>query len=716
MLIMGGINLSTPLSLVRGVGPRFVQKFKKLGIETVRDIVFHFPTRYEDFSRITKITDLAPHEECTINGIVEEIKMRRAWHRKMFITEAIINDGSDSIRAVWFNQTYIKNTLHEGVNANFSGKVSQSKDGEIYFSNPTYEIQREWQKETKHTARIVPIYPETKGLTSKGIRYIIQPLLSQIKFPNEIIPTNILEKEHLKEIQSAIKTVHFPDTINEAIEAKRRFAFQELFLLQIHFLLEKERSEKESAHQIETSIDFIKKMISKLPFELTVSQKKSLWEIVQDLNKTKPMNRLLQGDVGSGKTIIAALSAMLVAEKGFQTAIMAPTEILAMQHFKTIKNFFHNNEKGIALVTSNDARVFYGNGLEADIPKKNLLAEIKNGNIKTIVGTHSLIQKSVSFKSLALVVVDEQHRFGVAQRDVLIRTKNKKPHFLSMSATPIPRTLNLILFGNLDVSLISELPKNRKQIITKVVQPDKRNDAYKFIRNEVLKGRQVFVVCPRIEPGEDKEYLTQEEKQKLEVKSVKEEFDKLSKKIFPDLRVQMLHGKMPQKQKNNEITKTQVMKDFSEGKIDILVSTSVIEVGVDVPNATIMMIEGSERFGLAQLYQFRGRIGRGIHQSYCLLFTESKNKETEMRLLSVAKAKNGYELAELDLKLRGPGQFLGTEQTGIPDTAMIALQNPELVSRARKYAEDIIRTDKELKNYPLLKKELSQFTLQIHKE
>ncbi len=711
------IELKTPLSEIRGIGPRFLSKLKNLGIKNVKDLLLHFPTRYEDFSQIYKIAELGSGQEVTVRGRVVEVTGRRSWRRRLFIVEALISDETDSIRAVWFNQPYIRNVLKPGRLANFSGKVAYG-EGSLYLSNPTYELTTDDPRhETKHTARIVPIYPETRGLTSKGLRFIIKPILDELEKIPESIPEEIFKKEGLPDVNTAIRNIHFPAAIEDALLAKKRFAFHDLFYLQLRNLSEKLKLRKEKAAAIGAPAEEVEKLEKHLPFELTDSQKKSLKEILHDIGKTNPMNRLLQGDVGSGKTIIAAIAAILTARAGYQTTFMAPTEILARQHYQTFLKFFPDFDKGVALITSSEKKVNYGRGLETHSKKPALIT----------IGTHALIQKSINFKNLALVIIDEQHRFGVEQRKELA-LKNKRlsglvPHFLSMSATPIPRTLSLTLFGDLDISLITELPKNRKEIITKAVAPENRPKAYAFIRGQVKKGRQVFVICPRIAaPENGGEPLASPSRersgrpsgagtlQKLEIKSVKEEYEKLSKKVFPDLCVEILHGRM------RAAEKEKAMNDFAGRKSDILVSTSVVEVGVDIPNATIMMIEGADRFGLAQLYQFRGRVGRGEHQSFCFLFSDSGSKTTKARLKSIVEAKNGFELAERDLKLRGPGEFLGTTQTGMPDIAMKALQNPELVKSAREAAANILEKDPNLKTYPALARFLERFKKEIHPE
>ncbi len=714
------ITLETPLSAIHGIGQKFLVKLKKMGITSVRDLLWHFPTRYEDFSQIYKIADLIPNQEATIQGVVEEVSGRRAWRRNLYVTEVVIRDDSGSIRAVWFNQPYIKNTLQPGRVANFSGKVSGKED--IYLSNPTYELVKE-AHETRHTARIVPVYPETKGLTSKGIRYLIKPVLDHLPELEDPLPRAMLSREHLPDVNHALHDIHFPLELPEALRAKERFAFEDLFFLQLFNVKQKLTLAEQSAPSFPTDLPFIKDLLEHLPFSLTFSQKRSLWEILKDTAHPTPMNRLLQGDVGSGKTVVVAIAALHTAHHGYQTALMAPTEILARQHYETFKKFFGEFEGGVALVTGHDARVFYGNNLEAPRKKKELLKEVKDGTVKIVVGTHALIQSDITFRSLGFIIVDEQHRFGVEQRAALVKKKEAIPHFLSMSATPIPRTLSLTLFGDLELSLITELPKDRKPIITKTVVQKERAATYEFVRKQVKTGRQVFVICPRIEPRQADpdapERFSFRELQQLDVKSVTEEHEKLSKKVFPDLRVAMLHGKMPSKggsASGGKATKEKVMEDFMNHKTDILVSTSVVEVGVDIQNATIMIIEGADRFGLAQLYQFRGRVGRGAHQSYCFLFTDSGSETARARLKAIVEAKNGLELAEQDLRQRGPGEFFGNSQTGIPDLAMKALRHPELVKEAREGAVRILKEDPKLKKYPLLAKRLTEFQTQVHRE
>lgn len=706
------LAITTPLANIKGLPSRFLLKFQKLTIKTVRDLLWHFPTRYEDFSTIVKIADLETNQTATIQGFIRKVAVRRTYRKRMVVVEATIADESGAISAIWFNQPFIAKNLRIGHLANFAGKVSFADEG-LYLSNPSYELVTGATGETRHTAGLIPIYPETKGLTSKGIRYLMRIILENVAPIEDFIPAEVLQKNKLPDINAALRGIHFPKSLDEAAAAKKRFAFEDLFLLQLNNIKARLALAKEKAPALATTEDDLHTIIAKLPFQLTPSQKQSLHEIVEDIGKTRPMNRLLQGDVGSGKTVIAAIAAIIAAKNGYQAAFMAPTEVLARQHYKTLTNIFGHLRIPIGLLTSSEAKIFYEEGLAADAKKSSVQQHVAEGVVNIIIGTHAIIQKSVNFKALALAVVDEQHRFGVQQRAALLAQKTALvPHFLSMSATPIPRTLTLTIFGDLDLSLITELPVGRKPIITKIVAPENRAKAYAFVRGEIKKGRQAFVICPRIEKAEHEEG---EELGKLahawnEVRAVKEEYEKLSQKIFPDLRVGMLHGKM------KPTEKAKIMADFAAKNVDVLVSTSVVEVGVDIPNASIMLIEGAERFGLSQLYQFRGRVGRGEHQSFCLLFSDSSTDAAMRRLNSLLEAKNGFELAEKDLALRGPGQFLGESQTGLPDLAMQALNNMELVKLARASAAALITKDQTLKRYPALKEKFAAFRKQIHLE
>lgn len=714
---MKNIYLESNIELLTGVKTKITSKLKKVGINTIKDLLYYFPFRYEDFSHIYNISELELNQNVTISAKVKFLKIHRSWQRKIIIVEAILEDKTGQIKAVWFNQPFLRNILKIGKYFNFSGKVAIDDNNELYLAHPIYELISENNKniDTKHTARLVPIYSETKGLTSKLIRNIIKIAFKIIKPFQEWIPYEILNKYNFPEINQAFKIIHFPNKLSDALRAKKRFAFEDIFLLQIYNLKQKLNLNFKKSFSIYADIEWLKNILSKLPFELTLSQKKALWDILKDLSKEKPMNRLLQGDVGSGKTIVSALACLVCAQNNYQSVLMAPTEVLAVQHYNTFKKLFNyiflENQPVLGLLTSSSANIFYENDVESKVKKDFFKKEVLNNKIKIIIGTHALIQKTVQFSNLGLVIVDEQHRFGVNQRATLLNKHNYIPHFLSMSATPIPRTLMLTIFGDLDISLINELPKGRKPIITKIISPENRFKAYDFIRNQIKEGRQAFVICPRIESFSEEE-LTKNDILKLDIKNVEEEYKKLSEEIFPEFKIGMLHGKLKPKEKN------EIMEKFKNNEINILVSTSVIEVGVDVPNATIMMIEGAERFGLSQLYQFRGRVGRGEHQSYCFLFTDSNSKTTKMRLEAIVKAKNGFELAEIDLKLRGPGEFFGEKQTGFPDLSMKGLMDMELIKNSRDAAYLLFKKDttSSLKNYPKLLSKLEEFQKRIHLE
>jgi ATP-dependent DNA helicase RecG len=632
----------------------------------------------------------------------------------MILTKAIIQDETGAIKVTWFNQSYLIKTLKKGDYITLVGKTSLGKEG-MYLASPAYE-KLSSEIESIHTGRIVPVYPETEGLSSRWLRYILRPvLLGFAKKATDPLPEKIIKSNNLLSFRKAIWQIHFPDSLELAQKAQERFSFEEVFFISLFALREKFIISREKSLAIPIKLPLIQDFVSNLPFKLTDAQKKSSWQILKDIEKPRPMNRLLEGDVGSGKTVVATMAALNVAKTGYQVAIMAPTEILAKQHFQGVAKLLENFKFSIALLTGKEDKIrskkLKNEVLE--ISRQKLLERTREGKIDILIGTHALIQDKVKFGKLALVVVDEQHRFGVEQRARLCQEKNGKtrliPHLLSMTATPIPRTLALTIYGDLDLSLLNELPKGRKKIITKVISHENRGEAYQFIRKEVKKGRQIFVICPRIESpdGEKKETdITNW----TEAKAVKKEYEKLSKTIFPDLNVGMLHGKMKSKEKER------IMKDFKNKKIDVLVSTSVIEVGIDIPNASVMMIEGSERFGLAQLHQFRGRVGRSKYQSYCFLFTDSPALKTKARLKALLTSKNSFELAEKDLKIRGPGDFFGQRQWGIPDIAMNSLSNIFLVEKTRQAAKEVLEEDPSLNKYPLLLQRINNFQQKIHLE
>jgi len=697
------MDLFTPIQQVPKIGIKYQKKLNKLGIKTVRDLLFHFPHRYEDFSNIIPIKEIKEGETVCIQGKIIKIENIMTWKKRMVITTAVIEDKSGRINATWFNQPYLTNTLKEGVFVYLAGKITKSKKkSKLYLSNPIHEkISNQENPHTTHTGRIVPIYPTTEGISSRWIRYILKPLLNQLKDEiKDLLPKQIKETTSLLPVDKALKEIHFPSSLKLAEEAKKRFDFQELFLVQLYVLRERIKLKREKAFPIPYN-SLLKKFVDSLPYELTKSQKKCAWEILQDLEKNQPMNRLLEGDVGSGKTVIAAMAILNTALSNKQTALMAPTEILAKQHFKTIKDFLSSGKwrkLNIGLLTSEDCKINNRKSL-----KKTFLKKISNGELDIVIGTHALIQKKVKFERLALVILDEQHRFGVKQRASLCEKKGPIPHFLSMTATPIPRTLAISVYGDLDLSLLTEMPKGRKKIRTQIVSLKEREGVYRFIESEIKKGRQAFILCPRIEAKHTN-------KRWSGAKTVKEEYDKLSKKIFPNLRIATLHGRMEVKKKE------ETMKKFREKKIDLLITTSVIEVGIDIPNATVMVIEGAERFGLAQLYQFRGRIGRGEKSSYCFLFTESSEVKSSERLKALISSKSGFELAEKDLEIRGAGNVFGIKQSGIPDSITKSLTNPFLVEKTRNWAKRIIQHSPDLKKYPLLKERVQYIEKNTHLE
>ncbi len=739
---MRRLTLQTPLYEALGAKSPYLRRLEALGVKTVGDLLWHFPARYEDYSKVYRIDELEPGQSATIQAAVEDLKVRRT-RRGMAIVEADLADEHGGvIRAVWFNQPFLAQTLRPGRVANFAGKISQSEEGELYLNHPTYEVLRaslraDGTPATRHTARLVPVYPETRGLTSRGIRFVMQNILRRAPLLKEWLPESTLASFGFPEINRALAAIHFPAAIEHATIARRRFDFENIFLLHLFNFEQKLKMAAEKASALAADIEKLKTVMAGLPFELTTSQKRALWEIIRDLEKPRPMNRLLQGDVGSGKTVVAALAALVAADNGRQTAFMAPTEILARQHFETMIRLLArpgSATPAIGLLTAGESRIHYEPGVEATVTKDAFRKKTAAGEITILFGTHALIEKSVSFRDLALVVIDEQHRFGVRQRQALLRsmagTSGLTPHLLSMSATPIPRTLMLTVFGDLSLSLIGELPSGRQPIETRIVSPLERQSAYDLIRSEIASGRQAFVVCPRIEKENDESGTTTGTAPKngakkpagaakrpgggspkgTELKSVIEEYEKLSKTVFPDLRIAMLHGQMKPKEKEA------VMARFKTGDINLLVSTSVIEVGVDIPNATIMMIESAERFGLAQLYQFRGRVGRGGNRSYCLLFTDATSESATARLRAIIEAHNGFELAEKDLELRGPGQFFGDIQTGFPDAAMAALQDTDLVRQSREAAAAVLAADPALASYRELKHRFETFKKSVHRE
>ncbi len=692
------MTLDTPLLNLPRVQKSYAPKLAKLGLETVGDLLRHFPVRYSDLSIITPIHDLIEDSAQTVLVNVEDVKARRIPGRKMHLTTASFSDASGFVRATWFNQPYIAKSLHLGAQVRLSGMVKSDKKG-LFFSSP--DVERAERIPTS-TGCIVPVYRETRGLTSKWIRWQIQMILDALNDIPDILPQEIIAQQDFPELDNAFHMIHFPENAEDVIASQRRFAFEDLFLLQIIALRARALLSKERAFAIPFQEKRITSFVQSLPYTLTDAQRKSSFQIIKDLEKATPMNRLLNGDVGAGKTIVAAIAALNVATTGKQVAILAPTEVLARQHYNTLLELFRESEIDIALLTG--AYKMHGNcpELSTTTTRPKLLARIKDGDEKIIIGTHALIQDDVIYNQLALVVVDEQQRFGVAQRSALIDTARKGhrgvvPHFLTMTATPIPRTFALALFGDLSVSLLDEKPSDRKPIKTAVVPEHTSAKIYSFIADELSSGRQGYVILS----------LVEESKSLAGVKAATEEYTRLQKDIFPQYTLDLLHGRMKPKEKEA------VMQRFQKGQTDLLVSTSVVEVGVDVPNASVMIIENAERFGLAQLHQFRGRIGRAQHQSYCFLFTKDKKNK---RLQALEKYTDGFKLAEKDLEIRGPGEYIGTRQSGIPDGAMKNIANITLVTATREAARATLIADPQLTTTPALKSAVARFTQKVHME
>ena len=676
---------STPVAQIARIKPLYAKRLKKLNIKEVADLLFHFPARYEDFSEIIPIEQVRAGNKVTVEGKVIELKQSRTWKKKMALTEAVVKDETSVIKAIWFNQPYLARVMQEGARVVLSGKAAL-RGNELEPSSPTQEIKTISQNETIHTGRLVPVYPETAGVSSRWFRYIISNLLTATDKFEDPLPKELRDEKKFSEINEALAQIHFPKSKEEAKRAKYRFAFEELLTIQLAALLAKKKLRNSAAPSIQTNVKLTKQFVSSLPYELTESQRKIAWRILKDMEEQHAMNRLLEGDVGSGKTVVAAIAALNAVDAGYQVAFMAPTEILAEQHYKNFTELFsHLNSHRPYLL--NRCIELYTHSKK---PPKNKRVDIA-------IGTHALIQKRVQFENLGLIVIDEQHRFGVAQRAELQAKSNKLkaghvPHFLSMTATPIPRTLALTAYGDLDISVLREMPLGRRQIKTRIVPSDERKAVYEFIKKELTAGRQAFVIFPLIE-----------ESKVLDAKAAVTEFENLSKGIFKNYRLALLHGRMKSGKKE------EIMKNFMEGNLQMLVSTSVVEVGIDVPNATVMIIENADRFGLAQLYQFRGRVGRGPHQSYCFLLTDSDSSSVRRRLRALEAAKNGFELAEYDLRLRGPGEIYGNEQSGFGDLATQALTDARLIEEVHEAAEKLLENNPNLNG-------LSALTSRVHKK
>ncbi len=724
---------------------------KRLGIETVRDLLYHFPTRYSGHSEMKYINQLEHDDMATVFGIIHTPEIKKTYRGGVPTAQATLKDiNGDKMKIIWFNQAFIAKTLQDGQAVKLSGKVSLGKSG-LSMMNPEFEKIKSLPIDThdslfaennEETSFGYPIYRESRGITSKWIYHTILKILKSNLMDSleDPLPEYIRQKYHLPSLATALVWVHAPRNKKDADSAKKRFAFEEIFLIQLRNQMRRAQHRKLFSYQLEIDTTHQKKFIDSFPFTPTDAQTESIETIVKDMSGEKPMSRLLEGDVGSGKTFVAAVSAHTVVHNKplrrtasgrplakasglakkqsfghLQVGYMAPTEVLATQLFENFIQYFKGTGIQIALLTGSGCRKFpskikpHGRDKSEEwtnISRSQVLKWIKNGEVPIVIGTHALIQKKVEFKDLALVIIDEQHRFGTKQRMKLGNKDARIPHYLSMTATPIPRTLALTMYGDLDLSVIDSMPSGRKPVITNIVPPDpeKRDTVYEDIRARLAEGRQAYVICPRIdEPDPTKAKA-------LQLKSVKAEAKRLANSEFKDYRIDIMHSKMTKSEK--EI----VMEKFYNHDIDILVSTSVVEVGVNVPNATSIIIEGAERFGLAQLHQLRGRVIRSNHQAYCYLFADAKTQKTMDRLNAIVNAKNGFELAEIDLELRGAGDLAGIKQWGMSDLAMEAIKNIKMVEYARNEAREIIENDEVLENFPELKSIIDQDHYQIHFE
>tara|TARA_B100001123_G_scaffold48751_2_gene49673 strand:+ start:53386 stop:55791 length:2406 start_codon:yes stop_codon:yes gene_type:complete len=679
------LKLHDEINRVRGVSVQIVKKLSKLGISTIKDLIYLYPHRHNDYQNIIKIADLEPGKDSTIIATVWECSQKITGPGKRS-SEAVMSDETGNVRAFWFNNPYMAKVLSSGSQVALSGRVNLYR-GQLTFESPEYEIVKA-NSQLLHTGRLVPIYPSTAGLPQRTLRGLVQrsldACLSQI---NEFMPDEILTRAGLVGLQEAISKIHHPRSASDFNLGRRRLAFDELFLLQ-YSVHERRRDWRDMSQGVPLmhGTTVRDEFLESLPFKLTGAQKSSLDEIIEDMKADKPMARMLQGDVGSGKTVVAVAALITAVLNGCQGALMVPTEILAEQHFATFKKLLDH----LPVLNSQETLITFGfsNGDSLTVGilvgsmkskvKEDMRARLLDGSMDVVIGTQSIIQSSVDFKSLALIVVDEQHRFGVMQRSDL-RNKGLKPHLLSMSATPIPRSLALTMYGDLDMSIINQLPSGRQEIKTRWISPERREVAYNFVRAQVKSGRQSFVVYPLID-----------ESDVIQARSVKAEYKRLSEEVYPDFNVGLLHGRM------TAGAKEKAMKDFKGGQIDILVSTPVIEVGIDVPNATVMLIDGAERFGLAQLHQFRGRVGRGEHESFCLLITEEDTGSARERVQIIERVRDGFELAEADLAQRGPGDYFGVRQSGIQSFKIASLFDRDLIALSRKEAILLLESDPQL--------------------
>ncbi len=679
-------SVDAPVTSIKGISTNLAARFQRLGVRTVRELLYFFPRRHIDYSQRKSISMLVEGKDETVVANVWEARVTNFGKRRS--TEAIVGDDTGNIRVVWFNNPWVAKSLKANTRIVISGRVALYR-GQHVFESPEWEID---ESETIHTGRLVPIYHLTQGLSPRQTRKLIKLAVdSWARSLVDFIPSSIRARQNLLDLPGAVCQAHFPEDLAAKDKARVRLAFDELFLLQMGVLSKKrawQEGQPNAAIVVDTEArESLRRFAESLPFRLTSAQEKALREILTDLSKPKPMSRLLQGDVGSGKTVVATAALLVTVSNGFQAAFMAPTEILAEQHYATMRQLL--SRKSQCLVDSGRISSYSGplsrpvsvallTGDVGAATRREIRQKIRDGDIDIVVGTHAIIQNQIEFHRLGMAIVDEQHRFGVSQRSAL-RQKGSNPHVLVMTATPIPRTLALTLYGDLDLSVIDQLPAGRQIIKTKWLKPEQRDNAYAFIKREVSKGRQAFVICPLVEESEA-----------IQAKAAVAEYERLSNLVFLGLKVGLVHGRMPASEKDD------VMRQFREARLDILVATPVIEVGIDVPNATVMLVESADRFGLSQLHQFRGRVGRGTEQSYCILLADNPSEVGSQRLDIIERVHDGFRLAEEDLRLRGPGEFFGTKQSGLPDLRMARLSDVPILEAARSEATTLFGVDPHL--------------------
>ena len=676
--------LDAPLTTIAGIGPKSAKTLHKLNLETLGDLLWHLPRRYDDYSQLKTINRLWYGEEVTIIGTVEDVQIRTVRSGRMKLIEAVISDGTGALRVTWFNQPWIADRLRPGRPIVLSGKVDQYL-GRLTMNSPEWEAV---ERKQLHTNRIVPVYPLTSGVTSKWLRRVIHSVVTRLalRIPDPL-PKSVQESADLLPLNIALQQIHFPDDWEHLRLAQHRLAFNEMFLLQLGVLRQKSEWEQLSSPSLTIDDTWITRFTEYLPYELTNSQLSAFNDVREDMAAPHPMNRLLQGDVGSGKTVVAASVIVIAAANNAQSAVMTPTSILAEQHYQTMLDLL----PPATGIPAEAIQLLIGATPETE--KQAIREGLANGQIQVVLGTHALLEDPVTFDNLGLVVIDEQHRFGVEQRAVL-RNKGENPNLLVMTATPIPRSLALTVYGDLDITVIDEMPPGRIPIETRVLQPIERSRAHNFIIGQLENSHQAFIIYPLVEGSE-----------KVQAKAAVDEHQRLQENIFVGYKVGLLHGRMRPDDKEN------TMASFRSGEYDVLVSTSVLEVGVDIPNATVMLIEGANRFGLAQLHQFRGRVGRGEHKSYCLLIPDNENETDNQRLSAIESTNDGFELAELDLSQRGPGDFLGTRQSGFSELRTARLTDIRLIEKARREAVHLFNADPMLAQpeHALLSREMARF-------